>query len=247
MSAKQNSHIILPFLGAFFLTAGVWATAQRNQPKQSRFVNFENSPVALEELGNSHQVRNASSKTVVKFTLACLITPNGKPSTVVLKFPAKETDIEPGDASGEIRVDSPSSSEICAARKTKLAVIDVMFSDGSQWLAPVERKSPKSVGDGSTTIPTMRQDWRFSVIFQTSPLSTGRSTGAHFCPSVQFRSLFARRVAQTQAPKMNLGGGWRTGSDARLGAAPFAFKGAVFDFSAPLDLTVFLVPSDPCG
>jgi hypothetical protein len=137
-------------LTGFFLTSRLWATAQRNQAKQSRFINFENSPVALEELGNSHQVRNASSKTVVKFTLACLITPNGKPSTVLLKFPAKETDIAPGDASGEIRLDSPSSSEICAARKAKLAVIDVTFSDASQWLAPVERKSPKSVGDGSS-------------------------------------------------------------------------------------------------
>jgi hypothetical protein len=122
MSAKQNCHIILPLLTAFFLTSGLWATAQRNQAKQTRFVNFENSPVALEELGNSHQVRNASSKTVVKFTLACLITPNGKPSAVLLKFPAKETDIAPGEASGEIRVDSPSSSEICAARKAKLAL-----------------------------------------------------------------------------------------------------------------------------
>jgi hypothetical protein len=149
MSAKQKCHIILPLLTAHFLVLAFWATAQTKPARQTRFVNFENSPVTLEELGNSHQVRNVSSKTVVKFTLACLIAPNGKPSEVVLKFPAKETNILPGDTAGEIRVDSASSSEICTARKAKLAVIDVTFSDASQWLAPVERKAPKSVKDGT--------------------------------------------------------------------------------------------------
>jgi hypothetical protein len=150
MKAKQKSSIHLLLLTALLLISRFGATAQTNQPQQSRFVNFKNAPVALEELGDSHQVRNTSPKTVVKFTLACLITPNGKPSRVVLKFPAKETNILPGNASGEIRVDSPSSSEICASRRAKLAVVNVLFSDGSKWAALLERESPKSVDDGSS-------------------------------------------------------------------------------------------------
>jgi hypothetical protein len=119
-------------ISAILLLSLVNIAAQTKQPSQSRFLNFENSPVALEELGYGHQIRNTSSKTVVEFTLACLIKPNAKPGKVVLKFPVKEANILPGDASGEIRIDSPSSDEICVARKAKLAVIDVTFADASQ-------------------------------------------------------------------------------------------------------------------
>jgi hypothetical protein len=145
MIAKQKFRVASLLLTVFFLISGLRATAQINQSQESRFLNFENSPVALEGLGNSHQVRNTSSKTVVKFTLACVAS-EGKRRTIISRFPVSETNLAPGYTVGEIRVDSPSSSEICAARKVRLAVIDVTFSDGSQWHAPLQKGAHKAIG-----------------------------------------------------------------------------------------------------
>lgn len=132
----QNCFVVSVIL---FL-ASLTSAAQVETSSPSRFMNFENSPLNLEEFGNGHKARNMSSKTVVKFTLGCLDTRNGKPGRVILKFPTNVTNIPPGHGSGEVRIDSPSSSDLCAARKAKLTVIDVTFSDASQGPRSPETK-----------------------------------------------------------------------------------------------------------
>lgn len=153
MKPKRNNVSRALLLILFFLISQVGTTGRSNQSQRSRFVNYADSPVVLEAHGDSHQVRNTSKKEVAQFTLACVRAGKSKRSIVVLRFPTKETKILPGEAVGEIRIDSPSSREICVARNADLSVIEVMFSDGSRWIAPTEEPSGKPTGGPPTAQP----------------------------------------------------------------------------------------------
>lgn len=143
MNANWKCHVHRLWLIVAFCNLASVAATQTKQVDRSQFINFPNSPLALEDFGKSFQIRNTSSKTVVRFTLACIVS-KGKRSTAVFKFSAHESTLPPGYTANEIRVDGPSSPSVCVSRKAKLAVVDVLFSDGSRWLAPVRQASTKS-------------------------------------------------------------------------------------------------------
>ncbi len=144
MNANWKCHVHRLWLIVALYNLASVAAAQTKQLDRSQFINFPNSPLVVEAVGNTtSQVRNVSSKTVVRFTLACIVS-KGKRSMAVLKFSAYEPTLPPGYTAPEIRVDAPSPLSLCVSRKAKLAVIDVLFSDGGQWLAPVREALPKT-------------------------------------------------------------------------------------------------------
>lgn len=145
MNTNWNCHFHRLWLTIALCNLCSVAATQTKQVDDSQFINFSKSPLVLEPFGDTSQVRNVSSKTVVRFTLACIVS-KGKRSTAILKFPAHQPTLSPGGTAPEIRVDAPSSLSVCMNRKTKLAVIDVVFSDGSQWLAPIGQAPTKSGG-----------------------------------------------------------------------------------------------------
>jgi hypothetical protein len=140
---KCNIHrlcLILSLCSSAPIVAG-----QTQKVNGSQFINFPDSPLVLEEFGKTFQVRNISSQTIVRFTLACTAS-KGKRNIAILIFPAHEPTLSPGGAAPEIRVDAPSSLSLCVSRKAKLAVIDAVFSNGDQWHAPVQQAPAKSSG-----------------------------------------------------------------------------------------------------
>jgi hypothetical protein len=140
----SNKHSLCSFLLILALIPTIRAQAQvKHSSPPSRFTNFENSPVMVEELGETgHNVRNVSQKTITEFKMACVVTNRAKQTEVVYRFPIKKSNIQPGQSVGEIRVDSPSSSTLCAQRNSQLAVIEVTFSDGGLWNAPLNAGKP---------------------------------------------------------------------------------------------------------
>ena len=141
----SNTHSLCSFLLlilALVPTLRTQAQVKHSSPP-SRFTNFENSPVIVEELGEtSHNVRNVSQQTITEFKMACVVSKDAKQIEIVYRFPINKYKIRPGQSLGEIRVDAPSSSTLCAQRNSQLAVIEVTFSDGGLWNAPVNAGKP---------------------------------------------------------------------------------------------------------
>jgi len=143
MNARRKGHVHRLWLIIALCNSAPVAAAQATQADRSQFINFPDPPLVLDEFGKTSQVRNISSKTVVRFALACIVS-RGTRSTAVLKFSAHEPTSPPGYIGPEIISDGSTSLSVKVSRKAKLTNVDISFSDGSRWFAPVRQAPSKS-------------------------------------------------------------------------------------------------------
>jgi hypothetical protein len=100
-------------------------------------LNPKKAPAILELKAEKEQVRNASSKNIVRFTLGCVTPTKSKPTIIDVVLAENNTNLAPGQTMTEIAQLGDFSDEafgqVCASRQSKLAVVDVLFSDDKRW------------------------------------------------------------------------------------------------------------------
>jgi hypothetical protein len=123
----------------FTISVGTGASiiAQSKSTEDSPFLNPKKAPAILELRAEKEQVRNASSKTIVRFALGCVTPVSGKPINIIdMLLAESNANVAPGKTVTDIEpfedFDLP-LNQVCKSRQSKLAVVDVLFSDGTRW------------------------------------------------------------------------------------------------------------------
>jgi hypothetical protein len=110
--------------------------AQSKLSQDSAILNPKKAPAILELSAEKEQVRNASSKTIVRFTLGCVTPIKRKLTMIDMVLAENNSNVAPGQTITDIAEDTDFSqplTEVCASRHSKLAVVDVLFSNGKRW------------------------------------------------------------------------------------------------------------------
>jgi hypothetical protein len=106
----------------------------------ARVVNFDSSPVIMKPLndGPGFTVKNKSDKQISQFRFGCVKEANDG-HTVPFAFIPERVSLDPkGPQRSKTFKGWTPAQGACANRASKVAVIEVLFSDGSSWSAPLK-------------------------------------------------------------------------------------------------------------
>lgn len=103
------------------------------------WINLPSSPLRIARTPNGRlmTLSNHSSNRITQYQLGCVIKESDKVK-VVCKMNRQKTDLLPADSvKGEVYFESLDSrekhKERCDKKNAKLAVVEVIFADGSVW------------------------------------------------------------------------------------------------------------------
>ena len=121
----------------------------------ARVINFESSPVVIQPLsdGPGFTIKNSSDKPISQFRFGCVKdAKDGR--TVPFAFIPERIALEPKGPGSSTTFKGWTSTQLaCTNRSSKVAVIEVLFLDGSSWAAPLEFQ--KVFGQPEETTPVV--------------------------------------------------------------------------------------------
>lgn len=130
-----------------FLTPVLVFSCQENEVTKKWVLNQPASPlkVTISDDGEDYSIKNYSSKHVRGYRLGCVVE-EGNKIKIKRKASSRKVDIAALDASQSrvfgkaYTVYADKDFYPCVQTKTKLAVLEVAFSDGSSWVANLKGK-----------------------------------------------------------------------------------------------------------